>query len=118
MDYGHNEPFSIDHPSGEKGKLYGGKLVPGGGTLKVQNSSSLGIPGIDSIMIEIFDGTTYSYRIVVHGACPKGKSNNHLEFTDQKGDTYSLKIYKETPAEHTVRYNSSDPTIILVTWDI
>jgi hypothetical protein len=118
MDYGNNEPFSIENPNQDEGELYGGKLVPGGGTLKVQNSSSLEIPGIDSILIEVYDGTTYSYRIVVHGACPKGKYDNHLEFTDNKGDTYSLRIYDETPSDHTVRYSSSDPTITKVTWDI
>ena len=53
-----NQPFSIGHPKGDEGKLYGGKLVPGGGTLKVQGSGGLDIPGLESVWVEVYDGKT------------------------------------------------------------
>ena len=118
MDYGENVDFLQHNRDTDKGELYNGKMVPGGGLLRVDGEPSVGIPGIKTINVGVHDGTTYSYIITVHGACPKGKGHSKLVFTDAKGDTYSKKIYSTTDHDHTVRYSSADPTIVKVTWAI
>jgi hypothetical protein len=102
------------------GSLTGGLLVPGGGPLTVNGYPSLGdvIPGITSITLVGSNGPTYTCTLQVVGACPPGKYDNKMEFTDQSGDTYTLRIYSDTVETHTVNYNSSQPNISSITWDI
>jgi len=56
---------------------------------------------------------SYDYELVVDAEGPHGigSGNMYLKFTDQSGDTYSLKVFSSTRATHTVRYNSKKPAI-------
>lgn len=118
MDYGTNKDFLQHNRDQDSGELFDGRLVPEGGVLRVDGEASLGIPGLKTISVGVHDGTTYSYIVNVEGECPDGKTNNKLEFTDAKGDCYTLRIYSETEKNHWVRYSSADPTIVKITWDI
>jgi hypothetical protein len=76
------------------------------------------IPGIESIKLETKAGIFYDYTVVVKGACPKGYWDNKLQFTDESGDTYTLRIFSTSLKEHTVNYHSSAGALIKITWDI
>ena len=60
----------------------------------------------------------YDYELVVDAEGPHGlgSGNMYLEFTDESGDTYKLKVFSSTRATHTVRYNSKKPAIKKIKW--
>lgn len=60
----------------------------------------------------------YAYGIWVFGQGPSGFGSGtfQLDFTDQGGSGYSLKLYSSTPAWHYVNYNSDSPGIIEMRW--
>lgn len=76
------------------------------------------IPGITNIWLIVDPGIYYDFTIKVDGACPKGKWDNHMTFTDRSGDTYHLRIYSTSRKEHYVNYHSPDGNITRITWDI
>lgn len=61
----------------------------------------------------------YDYVLNVDAQGPKGafSGSGYLAFTDLTGDTYRLSIYSSTRSTHTVRYNSSNPTIVKIQWN-
>lgn len=115
-----NKSFNSGDQGKDQGTLAGGLLVPNMGPVIVngQVMPEDFIPGITSIALTGDSGPIYTCTIVVDGACPEDKTDNKLEFTDESGDTYVLRIYSETKKEHTVHYNSSAPNITKITWDI
>ena len=115
-----NTPFNATGAGTDNGSLTGGVLGVGAGEIQVTGYSSISdvIPSINSITVVADSGPTYTTTIKVVGACPSGSYDNLLEFTDQSGDTYTLRIYSDTVKTHTVSYNSSEPNVTGITWDI
>ncbi|QNE77544.1 hypothetical protein F0344_25730 [Streptomyces finlayi] len=115
-----NKSFNSGDKAKDRGTLAGGLLVPNKGPVIVNGEVMPQdfIPSITSIAVTGDSGPVFTCTITVEGACPKGKTDNKLEFTDESGDTYVLRIYSETRAKHTVYYNSSAPNITNITWDI
>jgi hypothetical protein len=64
-------------------------------------------------------GGIYDYILSVTARGPEGfgSGNWHLEFTDESGDTYSLKIYSSKKELHTLRYSSKKPAIVRIKWN-
>ncbi|HWR55723.1 MAG TPA: hypothetical protein VN462_04420 [Negativicutes bacterium] len=115
-----NQSFTVLGKGSTKGRLENGKLVPNGQTLIVDNEAFQPgvIPGIDRIWLTSGPGVFYDYTIHVQGACLPKAWDNKLEFTDESGDTYILRIYSSSAKEHSVNYHSSAGKIIKITWDI
>ncbi len=61
----------------------------------------------------------YSYVIKVEGCGPSGFFNGfgYIHFTDKTDDTYNLSIWSHDHGEHFVQYNSTNPTIVEITWN-
>lgn len=114
-----NKSFTSVGGYGNKGSLENGLLVPGQAIIVDGKVGINGvIPGIDNIWLTHETGILYDFTVHVQGACPKGKWDNCIEFTDQSGDTYTLRIFDSSSKEHTVNYHSSAGAITRITWDI
>ncbi|MBI1683074.1 hypothetical protein [Caulobacter hibisci] len=87
-----NQDLSSCIVGNSEGKVYGIRLVPNSGI--------------------------YSYRVDVDAQGPAGIGSGsiNLAFTDKTGDTYKLAITSSRRSEHTVSYNSDNPTIVKITW--
>ncbi|HEX9984100.1 MAG TPA: hypothetical protein VGF69_12610 [Thermoanaerobaculia bacterium] len=117
---GTNQPFTANNAGSNNGSLTNGLLAVGGGEILVQGGLPISavIPSIQSITLVVDSGPVYTATLNVVGACPSGSFDNAMQFTDQSGDTYSLRVYSSTVQTHTVSYNSSGPNITTITWDI
>jgi hypothetical protein len=63
-------------------------------------------------------GVFYQNRIVIDARGPSGAFNNiRFIFTDETGDTYTLRVWDTSRKQHYVDYNSSAPPIISIAWD-
>jgi hypothetical protein len=115
-----NKPFTSGDQGQDTGSLRAGLLVPGGGPLLVGDKPMPDnfIPSISRIEVTTEGAPLYTCTIEVTGACPKGKFNNRMEFTDESNDAYTLRIFSSSHKVHTVHYNSSAPNINAITWDI
>ena len=60
----------------------------------------------------------YDYVVEVDARGPKGLTSGsmYLNFTDETGDTYALRIFDSSRRTHTVTYNSKQPTITKIRW--
>jgi len=119
-----NTSFAANGLGTNSGSLFNGTMVVGGGCIIINNVAMNGAPQGSQIpnlaWIQVVSnppGGIYAYQIQVNGACPEGSYDLKLVFTDQTGDTYTLRIYSDSTSLHTVDYNSSEPTIAGVTWD-
>ena len=118
-----NTSFSAQGLGTNQGSLSGGNMVVNGGAIIINGtlitSAAQGamIPNIANISVSTTGGGAYTSRIDVVGACPSGAYDIKFEFTDATNDTYTLRIYSETTHTHSVYYNSSNPTIVGITWD-
>jgi hypothetical protein len=114
-----NKSFSSVGGHTNKGSLENGLLVPGQAIIVDGKVGINGvIPGIENIWLTRETGILYDFTLHVQGACPKGKWDNCMEFTDQSPDTYTLRIFSTSSKEHTVEYHSSAGAITRITWDI
>ena len=115
-----NQSFKSQDQGKDQGSLGGGLLVPGGGPLLLDDRPlpDSFIPSISRIEVTTDGAPLYTCTIEVTGACPKGKFDNDMQFTDESNDTYSLRIFSSSNKVHTVHYNSSAPNINRITWDI
>lgn len=114
-----NKSFSSVGGYTNKGSLENGLLVPGQAIIVDGKVGINGvIPGIENIWLTHETGILYDFTLHVQGACPKGKWDNRMEFTDQSPDTYTLRIFDTSSKEHTVNYHSSAGAITRITWDI
>lgn len=117
-------PFTPSHAGENQGSLSDGVLAVQGGNIEIAgyNNLSAVIPSIQSIELRPYLGDSsdngYTNTIAVYGACPPGKTDNKMTFTDETGDTYTLRIYSDTASQHTVDYGSRGPQIVTITWDI
>lgn len=115
-----NLSFTVFGEGSQKGRLENGRLVGNSQTIIVDEKAFQPgtIPGINRIWLESSPGVLYDFTIKVEGACPAGKTNNKLIFTDESGDSYTLRIYSTTMKEHYVNYHSNKGDIVKITWDI
>ena len=115
-----NKSFTVLGKGTNIGKLENGVLAPNGQSIIVEGQAGTEgvIPGIKNIRLNCKPGILYDFTIEVEGKCPEGKWDNRMEFTDQDGDTYTLRIYSETAKTHTVNYHSPNGAINKITWDI
>lgn len=115
-----NQSFTVLGKGHNKGQLENGKLVANGQTIIVDGKAFEPgiIPGINRIWLTSKSGIFYDYTIYVNGACPKGKWDNKLQFTDESGDTYVLRIYATDEKDHYVNYHSTAGKIVKISWDI
>lgn len=97
--------------------LYG--IVQINGNIELESIIQFNDGGcVYGITLSEYSGPTYDYVITVDGQGPKGSfsGSGYLVFTDATGDSYDLSIYKSDRAEHTVRFNSSNPVIKKIEW--
>ena len=61
----------------------------------------------------------YPYSVHVHGAGPSGfcSGAGYLHFADESGDSYGLVIWSSSIKWHWVKYNSSKPAIVKLSWN-
>lgn len=117
---GESKGFSVTGAKSNRGTLHGGRLEANNQVITVgEKPYEPGtIPGIDSIMLSVYPGVFYDYTIHVFGGCPSGKWSNKMKFTDESGDTYTLRIIRAAKANHTVNYHSPAGAIVKIEWDI
>ncbi len=115
-----NQSFTILGKGKLKGQLENGKLIANGQTIIVDGKAFEPglIPGINRIWLTCESGIFYDYTIHVNGACPKGKWDNKLQFTDESGDTYVLRIFSSDQKDHYVNYHSPAGNLVKISWDI
>ena len=115
-----NQSFTSGDQGKDQGSLTGGLLVPGKGPLLLDGKPLADnfIPSISRIEVTTDGAPLFTCTIEVTGACPSGKFDNRMGFTDESNDTYSLRIFSSSHKVHTVHYNSSAPNINKITWDI
>lgn len=117
-----NKSFTPIGAGTNKGSLENGVLAPSPNQQSIIVDGKAGtvgvIPGIENIWLIVSPGILYDFTVWVRGACPKGKWDNHMTFTDRSGDTYHLRIYDTNLKDHYVNYHSPDGAITRITWDI
>ncbi len=59
----------------------------------------------------------FDYRVDVVGAGPSTSGRGWIYFTDETSDKYSLSFYAHKQHSDYVRYNSTAPTIHMITWE-
>ena len=117
--------FTSDDAGKTEGSANGPPLLPGAGLLAINGATNLqstivGEGDAFASTIYIINKPAishYRYSVYVQARGPSIFRYFRLYFTDETGDTYKLKIWKDDLRWHFVNYNSDAPGIIAVNWD-
>jgi|GEM_PF-1734208 len=115
-----NASFTMVGKEEDRGTLQDGVLAPNGQSIIVDGRTGIkgAIPGISDIRVKSSVGLLYDFTIEVEGKCPKGKTSNRMTFSDRTEDVYTLRIFSTFEMKHTLHYQSDNPAIVKITWDI
>jgi hypothetical protein len=120
-----NKLFLVTGRNSKSGELSNGLLAPTDQEIVVddghgnpQAGTEGVIPGIKSIKLRSDSGWFFDFTLNLIGGCPKGEWNIKLQFTEESGDTYVLRIFREKVGPHYLNYHSPKGCITSNKWDI